>query len=274
MNVDSSGNAFAIVNNSSGLGAVNIQDGGNSITVDAVSLPLPTGAATEASLVKLVPNQGSATSGQAGPLIQGAVTAAVPSYTNAQISPISLNTSGGLRIDASNTSITANPGPSIRSTYSAAITGLVTAATATDFFTITGSATRVIKVSRIFMQTNSSGGNSFNILLAKRSTVNTGGTSTTPTAVAMDSTNPTATAVVRAYTANPTLGTLVGIIRSEKFFASGISTAATEAKLFDFREGFAQPVVLRGTNEVLSLNLNSTTVTGSAVNCWVEWTEE
>lgn len=36
------------VNNGAGAAAVNIQDGGNSITVDASSLPLPTGAATSA----------------------------------------------------------------------------------------------------------------------------------------------------------------------------------------------------------------------------------
>lgn len=38
------------VNNGAGAAAVNVQDGGNSITVDAASLPLPTGAATEATL--------------------------------------------------------------------------------------------------------------------------------------------------------------------------------------------------------------------------------
>jgi len=38
------------VDNGSGVSAVNIQDGGNSITIDATSLPLPSGAATEATL--------------------------------------------------------------------------------------------------------------------------------------------------------------------------------------------------------------------------------
>jgi len=38
------------INNAAGAGAVNIQDGGNSITIDATSLPLPTGAATETTL--------------------------------------------------------------------------------------------------------------------------------------------------------------------------------------------------------------------------------
>jgi hypothetical protein len=45
--------------------------------------------------------QGSTTSGQTGPLIQGAVTTAAPSYTTAQTSPLSLTTTGLLRIDGS-----------------------------------------------------------------------------------------------------------------------------------------------------------------------------
>ena len=51
--VDASNNVKTVVNNASGASAVNIQDGGNSITVDATSLPLPTGAATEATLASI-----------------------------------------------------------------------------------------------------------------------------------------------------------------------------------------------------------------------------
>lgn len=48
-------------------------------------------------------SQGSTTSGQKGPLIQGAVTTAAPSYTTAQTSPLSLTTAGALRTDSSAT---------------------------------------------------------------------------------------------------------------------------------------------------------------------------
>jgi len=58
---------------------------------------LPTGAATEASLAKLTLTQGSTTSGQSGPLIQGAVTTTAPTYTTAKTAPLSLDTSGNLR---------------------------------------------------------------------------------------------------------------------------------------------------------------------------------
>lgn len=43
--------------------------------------------------------QGSTTSGQIGLLIQGAVTTAAPSYTTAQTSPLSLDTTGNLRVN-------------------------------------------------------------------------------------------------------------------------------------------------------------------------------
>lgn len=45
--------------------------------------------------------QGSTTSGQKGLLVQGAVTTSPPSYTTAQSSPLSLDTSGALRISDS-----------------------------------------------------------------------------------------------------------------------------------------------------------------------------
>src|SRR6516162_11072053 len=44
---------------------------------------------------------GSATSGQSGPLVMGAVTTAAPTYTTAQTNPLSLTTAGLLRVDGS-----------------------------------------------------------------------------------------------------------------------------------------------------------------------------
>jgi hypothetical protein len=72
--------------------------------------------ALDASVTGLQVSQGSTTSGQKGDLTQGAVTTASPSYTTGQTSPVSLNTSGGLRVDGSavtqpvSGSVTANVG--------------------------------------------------------------------------------------------------------------------------------------------------------------------
>lgn len=71
------------------------------VTVAGVSgtVSLPTGAATEASLAKLTLGQTSTTSGQTGPLVQGSVTTAAPTYTTGQTSPLSLTTAGELRVN-------------------------------------------------------------------------------------------------------------------------------------------------------------------------------
>lgn len=82
-------------------GALRTDSSATTQPVSAVSLPLPTGAATETTLAKLPLAQASTTSGQSGPLVQGAVSTAAPSYTNGQTDPISLTTAGAVRVDGS-----------------------------------------------------------------------------------------------------------------------------------------------------------------------------
>jgi hypothetical protein len=74
------------------------------------------GLALDTSVNGILVSQGSSTSGEKGPLIQGAVTTSSPSYVNAQTSPLSLTTAGAVRTDASATTqpvsgtVTANAG--------------------------------------------------------------------------------------------------------------------------------------------------------------------
>lgn len=80
-------------------GGVAIYDSTNTNAVQVVNT-VPTsgyGLVTR----NVFPSQASTTSGQTGPLVQGAVTTAAPSYTNAQTSPLSLTTAGALRVDSS-----------------------------------------------------------------------------------------------------------------------------------------------------------------------------
>lgn len=65
------------------------------------TVSLPTDASTESTLVLLTNSQGSTTSGQSGPLVQGATTTAAPTYTTGHTNPLSLTTAGALRVDAS-----------------------------------------------------------------------------------------------------------------------------------------------------------------------------
>ncbi len=91
------GTMTAVPGTSSGL-----KTDGSAVTqpVSAVSLPLPTGAATAAGQPTAA-GSGSTTSGQTGNLDMAAVTSSSPAYTNGQTNPLSLTTSGALRTDSS-----------------------------------------------------------------------------------------------------------------------------------------------------------------------------
>lgn len=94
-----------------------LQTSGNA-TLTAISGQLPTtlgqktmanslsiAIASDQSAVPVSGNlgvaQGSTTSGELGPLVQGAVTTAAPTYTTATTNPLSLTTAGALRVDGS-----------------------------------------------------------------------------------------------------------------------------------------------------------------------------
>ncbi|SRR6266702_988272 len=168
------------------------------------------------------------------------------------------------------------PVDGLKATYSASITGLVTAASATDIFTITGSATKTVRITRIEISGQSTTAVPVQIVLLKRSVANTVGTSTAPTIVPHDSASGAATATVLAYTANPTTGTLIGNIKVAYVYLSAPATATTgPEKLFlTFGDRPAQAPVIRGIAEVIAINLNGVTTTGAAFDINVEFTEE
>lgn len=170
--------------------------------------------------------------------------------------------------------------PSREQTYSASIVRLASVASATDIFTITGSATKTVKVKRIAISGTQTTHSWRDILAVKRSTANTGGSSTAPTRVPHDSNNNAATATVLAYTANPTLGTLVGTIRSGKMSMSQVTPSNAQSNgpgnhlIWDFGADGGQPIILRGTSQVLAINLNGVTIAGASFDINIEWTEE
>lgn len=168
----------------------------------------------------------------------------------------------------------------MKPTYSATYVGALTAL-GTDFCTLTGSATKNVRVRRVIFSALSSTVQSDPIAVVKRSTANSGGTSVTMTAVPYDSTNSltnstsnAATAVARIYSVNPTLGTLVGLL-SDPYYTFGNLTTGVGGGAFTFQFGaLGSPVVLRGVAQVLAVNLNSQTFISGQGSCTFEWTEE
>lgn len=168
--------------------------------------------------------------------------------------------------------------PSKRQTYSAAVTALAPAASATDFLTVTGSATAAVRIDRVSCSGISTAAATATVNALVRSTANTVGTSAAMTAVPHDSFDGAATATALSYTANPTTGALVGVIRSGKLSTNTAATSAFGAQTltWDFNPyGPQQEVVLRGIAQVFALNGAGASFTaGTALNCDVTWTEE
>lgn len=321
-------------------GTVSLPTGASSSALQASGNSSLTTIATNTGA--LVLSQGSTTSGQTGALTLGAVTTAAPSYSTGQTDPISITTAGALRTDssavtqpvsqsttpwvvagaaASGASKSGNPvqlgavfnttqptvttGQAVegqatargglivatgvdtftvnsipldgaKQSFSASATAVTAAATPTDVFTLTGSGTKTIRITRVELSGTETLSASKNVLLIKRSAANTGGTSATLTAVPYDSANSAATATARSYTANPTgLGATVGAIRSLVFDlpAPGGATG-TSSIVWDFGSRPAQAVVLRGAAEVLAINLNGVTSAGNSLSFSIEWSEE
>jgi len=162
----------------------------------------------------------------------------------------------------------------MQDTYRGVALAFAPANTATDIFTITGSATRTVKVTKIKVSATRTLGGLINIVVLRRSTANSGA-SNAITEVAYDTNSPVATATLRYYTANPTLGTLVANVDAIKYYATNTVTAIDAVHEFNFGERYGTlPIVLRGTGEVLAVNLNSTTVSGGSFNISAEWVEE
>src|SRR5689334_4986236 len=128
--------------------------------------------------------------------------------------------------------------------YSAGILSLAPAASATDIFTITGSASKTIRVVEIALIGTQTTAGVVGIQLVKRSTANSAGTSSAPTVVPHDSASAAGTATVLAYTANPTTGNLVGVVRATReVWLAPASVANAPRNPFTLYNGL--PIVLR-----------------------------
>jgi len=164
-------------------------------------------------------------------------------------------------------------------TFFAASTAFTPGATPQDVFTITGSATKNIHILQIAISTTQTTPG-YNVwFLAKRSTANSGGTSSSIAPIAANSNKNSATATVRQYTANPTAGSLFGNIwggwvpSPDRAPASGAGAAFGDI-VVNFEDILGGPVTLIDETEVLSWNFNGAALpTGLSVLAWVKWVE-
>lgn len=145
---------------------------------------------------------------------------------------------------------------------------------ATDVFTISGSNTKTIKIYRVLFYLTATTGSNATVIGVRRSSLNTSGTSTLLTGVPHDTDNAAPTAVVRSYTANPTLGTLVGNMFTFGVYVSGGGTIGSIPFSYLIDNPIVQPITLRGTNQLFAVNMNGVTFAGNSARATVIWTEE
>lgn len=159
------------------------------------------------------------------------------------------------------------------------------AATPTDLVTLTGSASKTIRVISAKLSTQNTAAGSQQFFLIKRSGADTTGTFVTSTAVAHDSSNAAATATCGHYTANPgALGTAVGTIATERWaspvlvpgnFAGVTEDSGKEFLNWSPNSVLDQMITLRGTSQVLAVNFNGAALVAGQVHAYrVTWIEE
>lgn len=160
-----------------------------------------------------------------------------------------------------------------KTTYSTSTLAFTPAATATDFFTLVGSSTKTVRVTRVTVSGIATSAATNDVQLVKRTTANSGGTATQPTICQHDSNDAAPTAVANLYSANPTLGSGAGAPRGQKLNLGAAGAAGVV--VWDFTTRNSKGMVLRGTTQLLALNWSGNAVpSGTSLSLDIEWTEE
>jgi hypothetical protein len=159
--------------------------------------------------------------------------------------------------------------------FSVVANSISLAATATDYFTLSNPATsnKILRVTFVRSVSTSTSNNTPNVYFYKRTTSNTGGTTSTLTPTYYDTNNPTVSGVAVTYSANPSaLGTGTLVYGSHAFSSSGTTNISPIELTFGQRP--SQCLALR-PSELFAANFGGQTVpSGFATFLVVEWTEE
>lgn len=188
-----------------------------------------------------------------------------------------VDSSGNFVNAAADGNIAALSSNGTRATFRYVAQDIAPVATATDVLTLAGSASKVIRITKILVVGKATSAAVYDLYVIKRTAANTGGTSTSPTGVKADSNDPAQTATLKLYTANPSaLGTGQAFEANKLYLAAGTTpNASTLPSVYYFGNRGDKAPVLRGTSEVLAINFNGQAVpAGTELYIQLEWTED
>lgn len=164
-----------------------------------------------------------------------------------------------------------------RATFRYVAQDITPVATATDVLVLSGSATKVIRVTKVSVVGTATAASIYDNYIIKRTAANTGGTSTSVTPAQSDSADAAATATLRLYTANPSaLGTGIAVEGAKTYLSAGATPgAAALPHVYTFGTRNDKAIVLRGTGESLAFNFGGQAVpSGANLYLSIEWTED
>lgn len=161
-------------------------------------------------------------------------------------------------------------------TFCATTAAFTIPATPTDMVTLTGGAGKVVRVQRVILSHTQTTAGINTFLLVKRTSANSGGTSTAVATIPYFASFSSTTASVLNYTANPTLGSTTGggIVRRVQLLTPALATVSPALYEFNFQSQTSMPIYLVGISDVLALNFAGAALpAGLAIQVTFEWTE-
>jgi len=164
-----------------------------------------------------------------------------------------------------------------RATYAYRGADIAPAATPSDVLMLSGAANKIIRVTKIGISGSATAAALVDMYISKRTSTNTGGTSTNPTATKYDSADHTPSATLTLYTANPSsLGT-GSALEGDMIYLPADATPTSEPSHWEREYGLgeAKCPILRSADESVSINFAGATLpAGTTFYFYIEWTEE
>src|SRR5271168_1807754 len=202
----------------------------------------------------------------ANELVVGAVfNTTTPALTAGNASQLQSDSTGSLQVNTEGK----------KQSYRCGIISFGPLASSSPTISVTGSATKTIRITRIRLSVAATAGAICDVSLKRFSTL-TGGTSASQSAniAKLDTNNAAATAVVNLYTAAATTATAAGVLAAERYeIVTASVSVAPQAIEWDFSNMNAQACVLRGTGDFVGFLFSAIGTTPNG-DCWIEWTEE
>lgn len=145
------------------------------------------------------------------------------------------------------------------------------ASSTTDNAVLPGNATNTVLVTKITVTCKQTTAGQINVELLKRSVADTVGTAANMTVVPDDANYASGVSVPKSYTGTgPTVGAAVGDLDNAQIGCMASATA-TPNDVFVFRP--LKPIVLRGTAQMLAVNVGNAALTGGNLTVTFDWME-